>query len=312
MPNPLRQDPTRTKTLRRKFKAEGRKRTRRLRANVRHLIAREDVFGLKLLNTRWALNPVDQQLDLFGEWFRREIDDELLDSPGGVLWSSEFIEEAYEKGVLRGFADVKRSPFEPQFPAAQEEFLRATRVARQSQIELLKKRSFKNLRGIGDVYDQVIVSELAEGLNRGDSASSIANRLNARIRGVSKTRLEALAETEVTRFHAEGQLDAFEQLGIEEVDVLAEWRTAGDFAVCPQCRSLQGVVLKIKKARGLIPRHPRCRCSFVPALEGVERKGRRTKKRSVQRAIRQSLKKETGEKSTKEARKSSKWIGAKL
>jgi len=43
-------------------------------------------------------------------------------------------------------------------------------------------------------------------------------------------------------------------------------RTAGDNDVCPICESIaEDGPYKIDTARGLIPAHPHCRCSFIPA-----------------------------------------------
>ena len=50
---------------------------------------------------------------------------------------------------------------------------------------------------------------------------------------------------------------AFEALGVEELGVAVEWATAGDEAVCELCEALEGVVLKIEEARGMLPRHVR-------------------------------------------------------
>ena len=84
------------------------------------------------------------------------------------------------------------------------------------------------------------------------------------IEGLTRTRAIVIARTEVIAAHAEGQLDSYERLGIQEVQVQAEWMTAGDNRVCPECETLEGATLTVTEARGLIPRHPQCRCAWVP------------------------------------------------
>src|SRR5207253_1738755 len=37
-----------------------------------------------------------------------------------------------------------------------------------------------------------------------------------------------------------------------------EWLGTPDDKICPACSALQGIVLKVKEAHGLIPRHPNC------------------------------------------------------
>ena len=88
--NPLRQDPSRTITLRKQFIAEMNKRFRRLRGEVWNLIVVLDVFGLidtateffsnavianaKLITNQgfkeWQFETDPRKLDLFNQWFQ--------------------------------------------------------------------------------------------------------------------------------------------------------------------------------------------------------------------------------------------------
>lgn len=72
--------------------------------------------------------------------------------------------------------------------------------------------------------------------------------------------------------HSEGQLDAFEELGVKELGVKAEWSTAGDDRVCVECASMEGKVFSMEEARGLIPLHVACRCAWIPFTEDAEKK----------------------------------------
>lgn len=90
------------------------------------------------------------------------------------------------------------------------------------------------------------------------------------------------------RAHAEGQLDSFKTLGVEEVGVAVEWATANDDKVCPKCQSLEGIVLKIDEARGLLPRHPNCRCAFLPANVGEVSDAQTRTQAGVEEALEES------------------------
>ena len=63
-----------------------------------------------------------------------------------------------------------------------------------------------------------------------------------------------------------------------EVGVMVEWLTAGGPVgfgpgkVGPRCNAIKGKVLKIAEARGKIPLHTRCRCTWIPANVGEKRK----------------------------------------
>lgn len=100
---------------------------------------------------------------------------------------------------------------------------------------------------------------------------------------------KGLVQTEVTRAHAKGQLVGFVALGVKEVGVLVEWRVKRDAngqiasTVCPSCRAMEGVVLKISEADGLIPLHPRCMCAYSKPRENV--KGQKRSKGDIDKAI---------------------------
>jgi SPP1 gp7 family putative phage head morphogenesis protein len=140
--------------------------------------------------------------------------------------------------------------------------------------------------------------------------------------GINRARM--IARTEIIRAHAEGQLDALEKLGVDKVGVMVEWSTAGDDRVCSLCMSLEGVVLKIKEARGLIPRHISCRCAFSPANvgegpdatrrvnygEGVIDVGQVRGKKAIQASIRRSVSAERVKGSFASKLKKSRWAGA--
>jgi SPP1 gp7 family putative phage head morphogenesis protein len=78
-----------------------------------------------------------------------------------------------------------------------------------------------------------------------------------------------MARTEIVRAHAESTLNRFEEFGLRNVVNMAEWQTAGDHRVCPLCAQLQGRTFTIQEARGMLPLHPNCRCTWLPVLAEI-------------------------------------------
>jgi SPP1 gp7 family putative phage head morphogenesis protein len=141
------------------------------------------------------------------------------------------------------------------------------------------------LKGVTDATAARIAHTLVDGLTRGDNPREIGRALAKEV-NVSKARAQTIARTEIIRTHAEGQLAAFDQMGVTHVGVAAEWATAGDARVCPKCRPLNGVVMRVDEARGLLPRHPNCRCAWLPANVGEDDAGKQKKSKSaIQKAI---------------------------
>jgi SPP1 gp7 family putative phage head morphogenesis protein len=100
----------------------------------------------------------------------------------------------------------------------------------------------------------------------GRGVTAITNDLTDRIDSLTDSRALTIARTEVIHVHAEGQLDSFEDLGVDELGVEAEFSTAGDDLVCPQCEALEGNTYSVDEARGIIPVHPNCRCTWIPKV----------------------------------------------
>lgn len=211
----------------------------------------------------------------FQKWLRLQFKSVLLGKSDEELWA-EFARRGYEKGAGRAFEDVNKKrrwlPGEGDFYGrSKQEFLKSSfgRAESTDKLRLLASRSFTDLRNVTEDMATRMGRTLMDGLARGANPRELVDGLMDDLE-VSEVRAEAIARTEIIRAHAEGQLDAMEKLGVEEVGVAVEWDTAKDGRVCPRCKPLQGVVLTIQEAHGLIPNHPNCRCAFVPANVGED------------------------------------------
>jgi len=211
----------------------------------------------------------------FQKWLREQFASTMLGKSDEELWA-KFAEQGYRKGQGRAFDDVNKSrrwqPGKGEFYAgSKDQFLRTSfgRPESVDKLKLLAGRSFTDLRNVTEDMATRMSRTLMDALSRGANPRDLVADLSEDL-DVSEARAETIARTEIIRAHAEGQLDAMEKMGVEEVGVAVEWDTAKDGRVCPHCQPLQGVVLTVEEAHGLIPQHPNCRCSFVPANVGED------------------------------------------
>lgn len=224
---------------------------------------------LRTQNQRFAFRSSAEQVRLFQEWLAAEIQLGVIQTTAAnvenAYWT-EFIRRGYEKGAGRAFDDVRKPALASGkeqlafFDGTRAEFLRQSFAQPETveKVKLLAGRVFTELKGVTDAMSAQMSRALAEGLVQGKNPRAIAKDLVDRVDKIGINRARLIARTEIIRAHAEGQLDAMERLGVEEVGVMVEWSTAGDDRVCPLCQPLEGVVFKLKEARGLIPRHPQC------------------------------------------------------
>lgn len=261
----------------------------------------------------WQFRTSTQKLNGFNTWFAGQVKSGVLQvDHTGKPWLSKYVESSYRKGRLRAYMDSKpqltqKSDF---YEGSQREFLESAfnQPERVSKVEFLSTRTFEELKGITATMSQQVSRSLAQSIADGSGAEKTARELANAVIGISRTRARVMARTELIAAHADGQLDAFEDLGATEVKMMAEWMTAGDDHVCDECEPLEGVIMPIDQARGLIPRHPNCRCAWMPADVGEDPKDQK-RGQSAFKAIRQSVKAEAKRDTTEESFRASDWQG---
>lgn len=283
-----RSDPTRTVTLQRRFEGEVGRRFRDLKGAIREALVERDVLGLQAprpvaMRDKNLVPPArafdfprsSDKIAAFMEWLDEAQAAEVLDVRQGVpvgraaeqAWTKTYISAAYAKGVQHAARKMRGEGADVSDRWVDAALSRGTHADRAG---IAYTRAFQELRGITEAMDQQISRELAQGLAEGLNPRDIARRINDRVDRVGITRARMLARTEVINAHAEASLNAYEEAGAEGVDVEAEWITATD--PCPECEALAAdAPYTISEARGLIPRHPNCRCAWAPRLKNPRR-----------------------------------------
>lgn len=304
--NPLRIDPTRSITLRTRFAAQVRKGFARLRLALHNLVVKEDEFGLVPLSHepvirnslsvnagRWRFNTSAEKLKQFRLWLDAQLKSLIVGATEQQLWE-KYVQEGFRKGAARAFDDANKSKKVLAAGKKQLDFYAGTRdqflkssfaqPVSVDKVKLLASRSFDEMEGMTGDMTVRMTRALADGLVQGKSPRDIADDLDDAIE-IGQARALTIARTEIIRAHAEGQLQALDDLGVEEVGVAVEWSTTGDDRVCELCQPLEGVVLKLEEATGMLPRHPNCRCAWIPANVGEDSGDQKRSKGEIEEAF---------------------------
>ena len=270
-------DPTRTTVLRRRFSAQMNKRFRRLRGLIRDAIVAKDVLALKhpkplqLIERRaFEFTTKPEKVVQFKKWLQQQVDAEILTvNYKGEPWTNEYISSSYKKATIQSYVNVHKADLaqgEEFYKGSESRFLQEAFTAPESveKLKLLQIRAFEELKGVTSSMSQQIGRVLAEGMAHGEAPETISRQMNNVVGKINRTRARAIARTEIIRAHAEGSLNAYEKLGIKELGLMVEWSTAA--GACERCLSMAaGSPYTVKQARGLIPAHVNCKCSWVPA-----------------------------------------------
>ncbi|MGL6095354.1 MAG: minor capsid protein [Fimbriiglobus sp.] len=294
--NPLRVDPTRTAGMVRAFSARVKVRFRMLERDVTELIRAGDAAGLtapnpdphavygpapKISATTNAENPetwrgstAADKVRLFGLWLKKRFHMYLSSQEVRRAWE-KYVREGYERGAGRAFDDATRTEKQraellddgKRYLGTRDEFLRSSfgQPVAVERVQALVERSFQELDGMTADLSNRMVRSLADSLTQGKHPREAAKDLQKQV-GIGRERALLIARTEIIRAHADGQLDSLTNLGVKELSVDVEFSNTGDGKVCPKCAALGNRVYRIEDARGIIPVHPRCRCSWVPKL----------------------------------------------
>ncbi len=277
-------DPTKTSSVVRRFEADLARRWRRVAAAIKHEVIEEDGFGYERREFAWNARRFDfprsdQKVAAFMKWLRKLQDDEVLEIRTGVAqeyaakssWANLYIKTAYQKGIARSAAQMRKGGLSVTDRWVEAAFFRPVHADR---IGLVYTRVFSELEGVTKVMDTRISRVLSLGMMEGRGVKDIARDLNETVKEIGLTRSRVIARTEIIRSHAEATLNTYEEAGLSEVTVEAEFATAQDNRVCPKCEKLASEgPYNLKEARGMIPVHPNCRCAWIPVVNnpgGVE------------------------------------------
>lgn len=173
-----------------------------------------------------------------------------------------YIRASYKRGVTHADFALRKAGVQLPEDTDLEDLFAAPVHA--DTLETLMTRDLAALRGINAAMGADIGRTLAEGLAQGWNPHKTAREINGRVDAVGIHRSRLLARTETQNAVAQGTLNRFKQQGVDEVTVFAEFSTAGDARVCPECLTLEGRVFDMDNAAGIIPVHPDCRCVWLP------------------------------------------------
>ena len=269
--NARRQDPTQSLTIQDRFEGEAYRRFRELKGKIRREIEKEDGFGLKTNRGRFDFPRDSEKVSAFMDWLREQQQEGVLGVQRGVpvqraaeqAWTRTYIERAYQQGVGHAARNMRG-----QGVTVDQRWVDAAfnREMHADRVGIAYTRAYQQLQGITEAMDQAISRELASGIAQGLNPRDIARNLNNRVDSIGIARARTMARTEVVHAHAEASLNAYEEAGIEGVETVAEWSTAGDDLVCPICEDLEGTTIPLNDAHGIIPIHPNCRCAWLPKV----------------------------------------------
>jgi SPP1 gp7 family putative phage head morphogenesis protein len=300
----LREDPTNTEGIRKRFLSAVRQRFRALRGHIRRLVGYEfDAFEIATDGGRdipddipegsddiFRFPTTDEKLaafrDWIDEWSRENVLEEVprQDLKDGQHWTGTFVRAAYVRGYEQAGERLQNAGLDTGDPDGSVVFNLPTS---RRQLRELYTRSFRELQGITSDMGEQISQALAEDIDKGLNPKETARRITKEVRGIQRTRAEVLARTETINSYTTATIRRYEQSGIESVMGQAEFQTAEDERVCPICESINRTEFLLERVKSDTfdfesgedqpdslsgeypirpPVHPNCRCVLLPVV----------------------------------------------
>lgn len=269
-------DPTRTIMLRRAFESDFIKRFKKLKSAITQAVVDSDGFGLKTNAGLFDFPTTADKVGSFMQWLDVQQQQDIIRVVPGVsssraatgAWTTKYIESAYKKGIQRSAQELRGQGVDVADSWIDDAFFRPVNADR---VQLLYTRTYTDLNNITQNMDTQISRILSQGLIDGLSPNTIAAQINKRVDSIGLVRARTLARTEIIRAHNVANISGYREAGAEGVNIQAEFSTAGDSDVCPECEALDGKEMSLDEAERLIPVHPNCRCVALPLVKNPEK-----------------------------------------
>lgn len=253
-------DPTGTVSVQRALARFVRGRIGHLNADTRSLVGEDDALGLgDGVGGRWAgLSPAETARR-FDDWLDRAIQVEVLNPLQGRKVRNWF-ERVSKQGLRTANGELREFGVDVE-PA--EDVLEQDVV--QESIDLQQEDTRQRVASWMDDFKTDARSLVTAAVAGEVSKSALLSDISERAQ-VYKSQTTATASGRVVNQYNTTKLTSYDRVDADvELDVEAEFRTAGDDHVCPLCQGLSGTYTLEEAQQLTIPddTHNLCRCQWV-------------------------------------------------
>jgi len=177
----------------------------------------------------------------------------------GALFNEAEANEEFERSFKPLIAHVYESAVEDVTEGTEPTPPHKTKLLNPRALEWIATRSLTLAKLLNGTTIEQLRPVLAEGFAEGESISKITKRIEEYYTKANRIRSKMVARTEVLAASNEGNLQAYEELGVDTV----EWYTALDGRTCEICEPYHGETFPVKETHGMLPAHPDCRCVWL-------------------------------------------------
>jgi len=255
-----RPDPTNTTSVQRAFARFLRGRIGHLNADIKELLQEEDALGIgDGVGGRWSGLSAAETARQFDDWLQRAIRTEVL-SPVQSRKVRDWFERVSKQAIRTANGELREFgvDVEPADDVIQQDIV-------QNSVDLQQEDARQRVASRMDDF-RTDARSLVTAAVGGDAAkSTLVSDISERAQ-VYKSKTTATASGRVVNQYNTTKLTAYDRVDEEvELNVEAEFRTAGDDRVCELCQGLAGTYTLEEAQQLTIPddTHNMCRCQWI-------------------------------------------------
>ena len=177
----------------------------------------------------------------------------------GALFNEAEANEEFEKSFKPLISHVYESAVENVLEGTEPTPPHKTKQLNPRALEWIATRSLTLAKLLNGTTLEQLRPVLAEGFAAGESIPKITKRIEEYYGKANRIRSKMVARTEVLAASNEGNLQAYEELGVDTV----QWYTAVDEMTCDICEPYHGETFPVTESHGMLPAHPQCRCVWL-------------------------------------------------
>jgi SPP1 gp7 family putative phage head morphogenesis protein len=125
--------------------------------------------------------------------------------------------------------------------------------------QYLQENALEQSKIISETNKNLLRKELSEAYTNGEKTAQWQARID-KVLGLNTPsgRSDMIARTELAWGYSRGLIATYKEVGIDRV----QWLAVMDNRTCPICAGRNGNTYSLAKVEGMIPSHPRCRCTI--------------------------------------------------
>jgi hypothetical protein len=142
-----------------------------------------------------------------------------------------------------------------------------------SAIEFMRNHAFEQVKNISNDLLNQLKAQLSMMVIQGKTDKGSVRDAVEKIMNTSGSRADMIAQTELSMAYNNGAVERFNEFNTYSADKMLKYWHGFKYSIttCTYCRPRIGLVFDVGDNSEVLPAHPRCRCVWLPYMDGWDK-----------------------------------------